>query len=118
MSQMLFCRKRRDGKLFDFLSYVRDTGLEVRVLPPSCAGVFISLEVRDPKTCFRERYDITNSQVRGCGNIDTYTGFMLDRIAAKIGSRKAQLYANRHGSNKMREAEDFFRSKDFFQQET
>ena len=115
---MLFCRKRRDGKLFDFLSYVRDTGLEVRVLPPSDAGVFISLEVRDPKTCFRERYDITNSQVRGCGNIDTYTGFMLDRIAAKIGSRKAQLYANRHGSNKMREAEDFFRSKDFFQQET
>lgn len=102
--------------MFDFLSYVRDTGLEVTVLPPS-EGVLIRLEVRDPKSCFYERCDITDSDARSCGNIDTYTGQVLDRMAAKIGSRTAQLYANRHSSNMMREAEDFFRSKEFFQQE-
>lgn len=102
--------------MFDFLSYARDTGLEIKVLPPA-EGVFISLEVRDPETGFAEQREITDADARSCGNIDTYTGQVLDRMAAKIGSRTAQLYANKHSSNMMREKEDFFRSKEFFQQE-
>lgn len=94
--------------MFDFVSYVRDTGLEVRVLPPD-AGVFISLEVRDSKSCFCERYQITDREVRGCGNVDVYTRQVLDMMAAKIGSKTARLYANRLGDRQRQEREDFFR---------
>jgi hypothetical protein len=32
-------------------------------------------------------------------------------MAAKIGARKARLYADRHISNQLRERENFFRGK-------
>lgn len=96
--------------MFDFLSFVRDTGVEVKILPPG-EGVLIRLEVRDPDTGYFERHAITDSEAGRCSNIDTYTGQVLDAMAAKIGARKAQLYANRHKSNKRQELENFFRGK-------
>lgn len=96
--------------MFDFLSFVRDTGFEVKVLPPS-EGVLICLELRDPKSCFCECCAITDEEARSCGNIDAYTGRMLDMMAARIGSKTAQLYANRLGDRQRQEREDFFRGK-------
>ena len=94
--------------MFDFISYVRDSGLQVRILPPT-AGVLISLEVRDPATGYCERQAITDRDAAQCSNIDKYTGAVLDTMAARIGAKKAQLYANRHKSNKRQELENFFR---------
>lgn len=102
--------------MFDFLSFVRDTGLTITVCPPP-DGCLICLEVWDPKTGLCEKYGITDKEAKGCGNIDAYTGHVLDMMAARIGSRKAGMYANMHDSHMMREMEDFFRSREFFQQE-
>ena len=96
--------------MFDFISYVRDSGLQVRILPPT-AGVLISLEVRDPATGYCEHQAITDRDAAKCSNIDKYTGAVLDSMAARIGAKKAQLYANRHKSNKRQELENFFRGK-------
>ena len=96
--------------MFDFLSYVRDSGIEITLLPPK-DGVLILLEVRDPQTGYYERREITDKQAASCGNIDVYTGQVLDQMASRIGRRKAQLYANRHKSNKRQELENFFRGK-------
>ena len=96
--------------MFDFLSYVRDSGFEIKILPPR-EGVLIALEMRDAEHGFYERREITDQEARQCANIDIYTGQVLDQMAAHIGSRKAQEYANRHGSCKMRELDDFFRDK-------
>lgn len=94
--------------MFDFLSYARDTGLEVKILPPG-EGAFISLEIRDPESGFYERCEITDQKARSCANIDQHTGRVLDQMAARIGSRKAQEYAARHRSWQMREVEALFR---------
>lgn len=96
--------------MFDFISYVRDSGLQVRILPPT-EGVLISLEVRDPATGYCERQAITDQDAAKCSNIDKYTGAVLDSMAARIGAKKAQLYASRHTSRQMQEREDFFRGK-------
>lgn len=96
--------------MYDFLSFVRDTGVEVKILPPG-AGVLIRLEVREAEHGFCERYAITDSEAASCGNIDTYTGMVLDRMVAKIGARKAKEYADRHISKQLRERENFFRGK-------
>ena len=94
--------------MFDFISYVRDSGLQVRILPPT-AGMLISLEVRDPATGYCEHQAITDRDAAKRSNIDKYTGAVLDSMAARIGAKKAQLYANRHKSNKRQELENFFR---------
>lgn len=94
--------------MFDFISYVRDMGVEVRILPAG-KGVMMRLELRDPDTGFFEAHEITDREAKGCGNIDTYTGQVLDQMAAKIGSRKAQQYANRLGDRQRQEREAFFR---------
>ena len=96
--------------MFDFISYVRDSGLQLRILPPA-DGILISLELRDPDTGYFERRAITDREASSCSNIDRYTGQVLDSMAAKIGARKAQLYANRHSGNQMREREKFFRGE-------
>lgn len=96
--------------MFDFISYVRDSGLHLSILPP-IPGTLINLELRDLETGFYEGYAITDTEASRCSNIDKYTGEVLDRMAAKIGARKAQLYANRHKSNKRQELENFFRGK-------
>ena len=96
--------------MFDFISYVRDSGLQLIILPPM-PGTLINLELRDLETGFYEGYAITDKEASKCGNIDKYTGEVLDRMAVKIGGRKAQLYANRHKSNKRQELENFFRGK-------
>lgn len=96
--------------MFDFISYVRDSGLHLSILPPM-PGTLINLELRDPDTGYFERRAITDREAGRCSNIDRYTGQVLDAMAAKIGSRKAQLYANRHKSNKRQELENFFRGK-------
>lgn len=93
--------------MFDFLSYVRGSGFEIKILPPR-EGVLIALEMRDAEHGFYERREITDQEARRCANIDIYTGQVLDQMAAHIGSRRAQEYANRHGSRKMRELDDFF----------
>jgi hypothetical protein len=94
--------------LFDFISYVRDSGLQLRILPPA-DGILISLELRDPDTGYFERRAITDREASSCSNIDRYTGQVLDTMAARIGARKAQLYANRHRSNKRQEMETFWK---------
>jgi len=96
--------------LFDFISYVRDSGLQLRILLPA-DGILISLELRDSDTGYFERRAITDREASSCSNIDRYTGQVLDSMAAKIGARKAQLYANRHSGNQMREREKFFRGE-------
>ena len=96
--------------MFDFISYVRDSGLQLIILPPM-PGTLINLELRDLETGFYEGYAITDKEAGRCSNIDKHTGEVLDRMAAKIGARKAQLYANRHKSNKRQELENFFRGK-------
>lgn len=45
---------------------------------------------------------------KACGNIDAYTGRVLDQMVARIGAKKAQLYASRHTAQQMRDREDFF----------
>ena len=94
--------------MFDFISYVRDSGLHLSILPPM-PGTLINLELRDLETGFYESYAITDKEASKCSNIDKYTGEVLDRMAAKIGARKAQLYANRHKSNKRQEMETFWK---------
>lgn len=96
--------------MFDFISYVRDSGLQVRILPPT-AGVLISLEVRDPANGYCERQAITDRDAAKCSNIDKYTGAVLDGMAARIGAKRAKMYADRHISNQMQAREDFFRGK-------
>ena len=96
--------------MFDFISYSRDSGFEITILPP-VDGVLIHLELRDPDTGYFERRAITDREASSCSNIDRYTGQVLDSMAARIGSRKAKLYADRHISNQLRERENFFRGK-------
>ena len=96
--------------MFDFISYVRDSGLHLSILPPM-PGTLINLELRDLETGFYEGYAITDKEASKCSNIDKYTGEVLDRMAAKIGARKTRLYADRHIGNQMREREKFFRGE-------
>lgn len=96
--------------MFDFISYVRDSGLQVYILPPA-DGILINLALRDPATGYTEKHAITDREASTCSNIDKYTEAVLDSMAARIGSKKAKLYADRHVSNQMREREDFFREK-------
>lgn len=96
--------------MFDFLSYVRDSGMEIKLLPPG-EGMLIRLEVRDPRTGYYERREITDEEARKAANIDKYTGKVLDTMLAKIGKRIATRYANTHKSRQMREREEFFRGK-------
>lgn len=95
--------------MFDFISYVRDSGLQVRILPP-LPGILINLEVRDADTGYVEKCAITDYEASKCTNIDKYTGEMLDSMAARIGAKKAQLYANRHKSNQRQELETFWKN--------
>ena len=96
--------------MFDFISYVRDSGLQLIILPPM-PGTLINLELRDLETGFYEGYAITDKEASKCANIDKYTGEVLDRMAVKIGARKAQLYANRDKSTKRQELEHYFRGE-------
>lgn len=96
--------------MYDFLSFVRDTGVEVKILPPG-EGVLIRLEVRDSDTGYFEGRAITDVEASRCANIDKYTGEVLDQMAARIGRKKAKLYADRHISKQLRERENFFRGK-------
>ena len=96
--------------MFDFISYSRDSGFEIKILPPSL-GILIHLELRDPDTGYFERRAITDREASSCSNVDRYTGQVLDTMAAKIGARNAQLYADPHISNQLRERENFFRGK-------
>ena len=96
--------------MFDFISYSRDSGLEIKILPP-ITGILIHLELRDPDTGYFERHAITDAEASRCANIDKYTGEVLDQMAAHIGRKKAKLYADRHISKQLRERENFFRGK-------
>lgn len=94
--------------MFDFISYVRDSGLQLRILPPA-DGILISLELRDSDTGYFEGRAITDVEVSRCANIDKYTGEVLDQMAARIGQKKARLYADRFKNQKRRAIEDLIR---------
>ena len=94
--------------MFDFISYSRDSGLEIKILPP-VDGILIHLELRDPDTGYFERRAITDREVSSCSNIDRYTGQVLDRMVARIGAKKAKEYADRHKSQKRQEMEVFWK---------
>ena len=94
--------------MFDFISYVRDSGLQLRILPPA-DGILISLELRDSDTGYFEGCAITDVEASRCANIDKYTGEVLDQMAARIGRKKAKLYADRFKSQKRRDIEELIR---------
>lgn len=94
--------------MFDFISYVRDSGLQLRILPPA-DGILISLELRDSDTGYFDGRAITDVEASRCANIDKYTGEVLDQMAARIGQKKARLYADRHRSRKRQEMEVFWK---------
>jgi len=94
--------------MFDFISYSRDSGFEIKILPP-VDGILIHLELRDPDTGYFERRAITDREASSCSNIDRYTGQVLDIMAARIGRKKAQLYADRFKSQKRRDIEELIR---------
>jgi hypothetical protein len=72
-------------------------------------GTLINLELRDMETGYFEGYAITDAEASKCANIDKYTGEVLDRMAAKIGARKAKLYADRFKNQKRRDIEQLIR---------
>ncbi len=94
--------------MFDFISYVRDSGLQLRILPPA-DGILISLELRDSDTGYFEGRAITDVEASRCANINKYTGEVLDQMAERIGRKKAKLYADRHKSQKRQELETFWK---------
>ena len=94
--------------MFDFISYSRDSGLEIKILPP-ITGILVHLELRDPDTGYFEGYAITDAEASKCANIDKYTGEVLDQMAARIGRKKARLYADRFKNQKRRAIEDLIR---------
>ena len=94
--------------MFDFISYVRDSGLQLIILPPM-PGTLINLELRDLETGYYEGYAITDVEASRCANIDKYTGEVLDQMAARIGRKKAKLYADRFKSQKRRDIEELIR---------
>lgn len=94
--------------MFDFLSFVRDTGVEIKILPPG-EGVLIRLEVRETEHGFCEKRAITDAEAASCGNIDEYTGRILDGMVARIKAKKEREYAARHASTKRQELEKFWR---------
>lgn len=96
--------------MFDFLSYVRDSGLEIKLLPPK-EGVLIALEMRDPIHGFFEKHEIMDEEAASCLNIDNHTGRVLDAMAARIGAKRAREYADRHKAEQRRAREDFFRGE-------
>lgn len=96
--------------MFDFISYVRDSGLQVRILPP-IEGALITIELREPSTGYCERHTITDRDASTCSNIDKYTGAVLDTMAARIGAKKARLYADRHKSTQRQDIEKLFRGE-------
>lgn len=110
MERLAAALRKGELLLFDFISYVRDSGLQLRILPPA-DGILISLELRDLDTGYFEGCAITDAEASRCANIDKYTGEVLDQMAARIGRKKAKLYADRHISKQLRERENFFRGK-------
>ena len=94
--------------MFDFLSYVRDCGVNI-TLAPADGEDLIRIIVTDGKE--EEQHIITAEEVRTAVNIDRYTGKILDQMLARIGKRKAAQYANMHRSRQMMERENFFRNR-------
>lgn len=94
--------------MFDFISYARDMGLEIKILPPT-AGALACIELRDSKTGYFERHTITDKEAASCGNIDKYTGHVLDQMAARIGRRKAEDTAKKYEAHKRAEMETFWK---------
>lgn len=94
--------------MFDFISYTRDTEVTVNIVPPP-KGVYTSLEIYDKHSGFYEHYDITDKEAASCGNIDEYTGRILDGMVAGIKAKKEREYAARHASTKRQELEKFWR---------
>ena len=95
--------------MFDFISFARDTGVTVNIIPGR-KGVLVSLEIVTPDG-YIESCDITDGDARRASNIDIYTGSILNAMIARIGKRKAEDYCRAHKGNQMREREDFFREK-------
>lgn len=93
--------------MFDFISFARDTGVTVNIIPGR-KGVLVSLEIVTPDG-YIESCDITDSDARQASNIDIYTGQLLDAMIAKAGKRKAEDYSRRHKGNQRRDIENLFR---------
>lgn len=101
------CQRREEQEVFDFISYARDTGMTINIIPGR-KGVLVSLEIVSPDG-YIESCDITDDDARHALNIDAYTGKILDAMSARIGKRKAEDYSRMHKGNQMRERERFFR---------
>lgn len=95
--------------MFDFISFARDTGVTVNIIPGR-KGVLISLEIVTPDG-YIESCDITDGDARRASNIDIFTGNILNAMIARIGKRKAEDYSRTHKCNQMREREKFFKGE-------
>lgn len=94
--------------MFDFLSYIRDSGVSITLAPADGTDLIRIIISADGE---EEEHTITAEEVRKAANIDRYTGKILDRMLARISKRKAAQYANMHRSRQMMERENFFRNK-------
>ena len=95
--------------MFDFISFVRDSGLTV-TLSPAAGDDLVVVAVRGNEE-LEEIHVVTSDEARNATNIDRYIGMVLGQMVAKLGSRKARMYSNMHASNEMKAREDFFRGK-------
>ena len=94
--------------MFDFLSYVRDSGVSITLDPVEGDDLIrLTITTKDGS----EGHTITAEEVRSEANIDSYTGRVLDQMIVRIGSRKARQYANMQQSRQMMEREDFFKGR-------
>lgn len=94
--------------MFDFISYVRDTGLKL-TLTAGKAGELVTIKLFDPVSKYRAKHTITDKEASSCANIDIYTRRVLDALMADIGRQKAHEYAGKETSRRLRERERFFR---------
>lgn len=93
--------------MFDFVSYANDAGLEITIKPGNGKDL-CTLEIIDKTGC-KETETVTAKEIRQAENIDRLLGRILDRMAARIGRKKAVQYSARQKSKQMRDREAFFK---------
>ena len=93
--------------MFDFVSYANDSGVQITIKPGNGKDLCI-LEIID-KTGRKETETVTQKEIRQAENIDRLLGRILDRMAARIGRKKAAHYSAKNVSAQMAEREKFFK---------
>ena len=93
--------------MFDFVSYANDMDVDITIKPGNGKDL-CTLEIIDKTGC-KESEIVTAKEIRQAENIDRLLGRILDRMAARIGSKKATHYSAKRFSVQMAEREKFFK---------